>query len=260
VYFETAFFFGVVARPRMAPDPPFHDFSIFRCIMPVNAMKISNFHPEYKEFGASGECPHCHVASYFKAVATSIEKPIIKDSGPQCTQNAASACQCEACKNYVLVVAKRTIPNQSAYAPFELLAVYPFATPNQHVEDGVPETIADDFKEALRCQWVDAYKACVVMCARALQGSVLAQGATKKRLIDQIDELFAQGKITNSLKDFAHEVRITRNLGAHPDKDGLEEVQEQDAKDIVEFTKEYLHHMYVMPAKLKARRTITQEK
>src|SRR6266704_5107267 len=93
------------------------------------------------------------------------------------------------------------------------------------------------------------------MCARAIQGSAIALGAKKKKLTDQIDELFSQGKITEALKDFAHEIRITRNLGAHPDKDGLEEVSEQDASDIVEFTREYLHHVYVMPAKLKVRQT-----
>jgi Ribonuclease G/E len=80
-------------------------------------------------------------------------------------------------------------------------------------------------------------------------------GAKKKRLTDQIDELATQGKITEPLKEFAHEIRVTRNMGAHPDKDGLEEVTEQDAKDIVEFTREFLHHVYVMPAKLKARKT-----
>jgi len=32
-------------------------------------------------------------------------------------------------------------------------------------------------------------------------------------------------------------------------------VTENDASDIVEFTREYLHHVYVMPAKLKARKT-----
>ena len=92
------------------------------------------------------------------------------------------------------------------------------------------------------------------MCARAIQGSAIALGAKKKILTDQIDELFAHGKITEALKEFAHEIRVTRNIGAHPDKDGLEDVVEQDASDIVEFTREYLHHVYVMPAKLKARR------
>jgi hypothetical protein len=68
--------------------------------------------------------------------------------------------------------------------------------------------VAEDFSEALRCQWIKAYKACVVMCARAIQGSAMALGAKKKKLTDQVDELFSQGKITEALKDFAHEIKL----------------------------------------------------
>jgi hypothetical protein len=137
--------------------------------------------------------------------------------------------------------------------------------------------VAEDFSEALRCQWIKAHKACVVMCRRAVQASALALGAPKgKKLDQQIDALFAAGKITGPLKDFAHEVRLTGNKGAHPDKDAaastttspdaadraedddnLQDVSEKDADDIVEFTREYLHHIYVMPAKLKARKKAT---
>ncbi len=36
------------------------------------------------------------------------------------------------------------------------------------------------------------------------------------------------------------------------------DVTEQDAADIVEFTREFFHHVYVMPAKLKARQEEAQ--
>jgi hypothetical protein len=93
---------------------------------------------------------------------------------------------------------------------------------------------------------------CVV---EQIQSSAIALKAAGGRLIDQIDDLFEVGKITESLKDFAHEVRLTGNDGAHPDKDGLVNVTEADSSAIIEFTREYLHHVYVMPAKLKARKT-----
>lgn len=93
------------------------------------------------------------------------------------------------------------------------------------------------------------------MCRRAIQASCLDQNANKKsKLIAQIDELAAKGVITEPLRQFAHEVRLEGNDGAHPDADGLENVTEKDADDIIEFSREYLHHVYVMPAKLAARR------
>jgi hypothetical protein len=138
-----------------------------------------------------------------------------------------------------------------------LVAVFPLGKPKDQVAQEVPPEIASDFKEALRCHWVEAYKACVVMCGRAIQASALALGAKGNQLIDQIDDLFCNGKITEALKDFAHIVRITRNVGAHPDKDGLKEVTVKDAEDIIEFTREFLHHIYVMQAKLDARKPKT---
>jgi len=50
---------------------------------------------------------------------------------------------------------------------------------------------------------------------------------------------------------------VEGNDGAHPDADGLENVTQKDADDIVEFTREDLHHVYVMPANRAARKTAT---
>jgi hypothetical protein len=215
------------------------------------AVKIVNFpqlQNQPQQVGANGECPHCSpTISYFRPVAS------YGENLPNNGHRMVSAAQCESCKGFVLVVGERA-PH---VAPYSLVSVFPLGKPNDTVATEVQQAsrgVAEDFAEALRCQWIKSYKACVVMCARAVQGSAIALGAKTKRLTDQIDELFSQGKITDALKEFAHEIRITRNMGAHPDKDGLEEVTEQDAKDIVEFTREYLHHVYVMPVKLKARK------
>ena len=69
----------------------------------------------------------------------------------------------------------------------------------------------------------------------------------------QIDELASKGLITDPLKNWAHEVRLGGNEGAHPDKDGLKDVTDRDADEIIQFTQEFLHHIYVMPAALAAR-------
>jgi hypothetical protein len=212
-------------------------------------MEIVNF-PEHQnnQVGARGTCPFCGAASYFHPHATFIDS-----SGLVAT--CASAAKCQSCKNFVLVVGARN--KQNGHSPFQLHGVYPTGKPNDSVEQSVPPLIAADFSEALRCQWIKSFKACVVMCRRAIQSSALDLKAKGTRLIDQIDDLSATGRITQALQEFAHEVRLTGNDGAHPDKDGLAGVHEKDANDIVEFTREYLHHVYVMPAKLKARKPST---
>ena len=73
------------------------------------------------------------------------------------------------------------------------------------------------------------------------------------RLQLQIDEMAAKGLITSPLRQWAHEVRLGGNDGAHPDRDGLNDVTKQDADEIIEFTEQFLEHVYVMPAALAAR-------
>ena len=211
-------------------------------------MRIVNFPQQQSQVGANGECPHCSPTfSYFRPMAS------FQENSPTGLR-IVSAAQCESCKGFVLVVGIR-LPGT---AECVLEAVYPLGKPNRNavppeVEQAASD-VAADFKEALRCHWVKSYRASVVMCRRAIQSSAIALKAKGGRLIDQIDDLFKTGKITEPLRDFAHEVRLTGNDGAHPDKDGLSDVQEGDSEAIVEFAREYIHHVYVMPAKLKARK------
>ena len=207
-------------------------------------MEIVNF-PEtgFSAVGASGDCPHCAVRSYFRPAAT------VEDD-----YRMISSARCETCKEYVLIVGTRRPIGGGRGQPCVAIEVYPIGRPGQMVDKDIPAAVLEDFNEALRCQFIKAFKATVVMCGRAIQTSALALGAGGTRLVDQIDDLFKKGKITEALKDFAHEVRLVRNDGAHPDKDGLADVTEQDASAVIEFTREYLHHVYVMPAKLSARK------
>jgi hypothetical protein len=213
-------------------------------------MQIVNFpNQQYNQIGASGDCPHCSTKNaYFRPVTASYTEP---------RGNVVVACcgaQCEVCKNFVVVVGFRnanTLPAQ----PYNLQAVYPLGKPDDNVEPGIPQPIAEDFQEALRCRWVKAFKATVVMCRRAIQASCLEKKANPKlKLIGQIDEIAKAGLITEPLRQFAHEVRLEGNDGAHPDPDGLANVIEKDADDIIEFTREYLNHVYVMPEKLAKRK------
>jgi hypothetical protein len=128
-------------------------------------------------------------------------------------------------------------------------AHYPLGTPDDKVADEIPRDIASDFSEALRCQSVKAYNATLEMCRRALESSCLQLGADPKlgTLQKMIDWVYSQGKITSPLKDMAHKVRLGGDRGAHPSE---RIINPADADAVIEFTKEYFHHVYVMPAKL----------
>lgn len=157
--------------------------------------------------------------------------------------------QCQNCEDFVLLLAVKAQVGREEYV---YVQHYPQGKPNDDVPLEIPEHIAADFKEALRCQFVKAHRATATMCRRALQASCHNLQAAGRKLIDQIDDLAQKGIITAALKDMAHQVRLVGNVGAHPDKDGLEDVQPEDASDLIEFSREFYDHVYVMPAKLDA--------
>ena len=126
------------------------------------------------------------------------------------------------------------------------------------VADAVPEEIANDFREALRCFHVKSYRATVTMCRRAIQASCKELKAVKEKLIDQINDLAKTGKITEPLKEMARQIRKIGNDGAHPNDDLLKDVTEQDAAEIIGFVRKYFDHVYVIPKNveaMKARKT-----
>ena len=145
---------------------------------------------------------------------------------------------------------------------------YPLGKPNDSVACEIPEHIQPDFKEALRCLWVEAYNATAEMCRRALEASCIDLGAPKKKVLElMIDWLAEQRIITPFLQRVAHKIRLGGNRGAHPedipsvtteaaavevDVEGgpVTVITEEHAKAIVDFTREFFHHVYVVPKQL----------
>jgi hypothetical protein len=146
--------------------------------------------------------------------------------------------------------------------------------PDQAVADEIPVHIREDFKEALRCMFVDAHNATAEMCRRAIEASCLDLGAPKKKVLeDMIDWLVDHQRITPDLKQAAHKVRLGGNRGAHPpgealpapapgvapslptaggsDRDGpVERIEKEHAEAIVAFTRHFFQYVYVIPKQL----------
>ncbi len=203
---------------------------------------ISYANMNEEKIDGRGVCPHCDYPSYFR-----------KEGGAQVYKGEDGnyiRCigECQNCREPILLIGNR----QHSTGAYRYFVHYPTGKPNEIVSDEIPERVGTDFREALRCQFVNAHRATTTMCRRALQSSCQDLGVVgDDRLADQIDDLAKQGKITKALQDMAHTVRLIGNVGAHPDEDGLEDVGPDDSRDLIEFSREFYNHVYVMPAKLR---------
>ncbi|VVB93632.1 Uncharacterised protein [uncultured archaeon] len=129
--------------------------------------------------------------------------------------------------------------------------IYPNPLPSP-TDERIPEPIKQDLNEAKICLSVKAYRGCAVMARRAMQTSCIDKGATKDKLVDQLQELASNGTITKDLKEWANVVRWVGNDAAHPNK---ENVSKEDAEDILNLSEQFLHVIYVAPAIAKEQKS-----
>jgi hypothetical protein len=117
--------------------------------------------------------------------------------------------------------------------------------------DDVPESIAQDAAESHLCREVGAHRAAVVMARRAIQSAAVEHGAPDGRPVDQINWLRDQQLITPQMAGLAHHIRTLGGDGAHPPKNVLDEVGDEDSRRALEFLDHFLTFVYMIPARLK---------
>lgn len=206
-------------------------------------MRCTALDANSRQFSLNGECPHCRRAAVFMIVAGPHAEGVGAHQWRLC-----AAMQCQGCLKYILGI----VLQQSG--PWNYIEHYPLGKPDDRVAEEIPPNIAADFREALRCRWVDAYNATVEMCRRAVEASCIEQKADAGLKLDKkIEWLLSQGIITKPLKEMADKIRLGGNRGAHPPDDpnnpGIV-MNAEYADAVVEFTKDYFHHVYVMTKRL----------
>lgn len=205
-------------------------------------------HDQNGNFALRGICPfpQCNRPSTFiriSATSVGVDRYNVHASGVRWV----AVLQCQGCRSYILGIVLQC-QGTSAYRYEEH---YPMGFPDDEVADEVPADIAASFKEALRCRWVQAFSATVLMCRRALQVSCDLENAVGKDLYGQIDDLFSKGRITKTLKEMAHRIRLLGKRGAHADYSDIDAtIGEDDADKAITFLRHYLDHVYVLPAQL----------
>jgi hypothetical protein len=117
----------------------------------------------------------------------------------------------------------------------------------------VPSDALEDFKEGAICLQNKCYKASVAMFRRSLQSALVEHGASSKE--DLVDQIKNAPFLTQDIKDWAHNIRIFGNWGAHPQDDNLKDVDAKIAEETQSFLEEFFNYVYVMPSRVANART-----
>jgi hypothetical protein len=206
-------------------------------------MQISSF--EQGGFILNGTCPHCGKQAAFVPVTEAYEER--RGNWPH---RSAEVARCLACNDYILAICKFDMTT-SDRGQYVYQIHYPLGKPDDALSEDIPIQVRTDFQEAIRAEWITAYRAAVLMCRRSLQTSCDMEGAKGNDLYSQIDDLVAKQKITQPLKNMAHRIRLLGKKGAHGDYSDIDDtIAPEDASDAITFMRHYFDHVYVLPAKL----------
>jgi len=202
------------------------------------------------------ECPHCGARAHLVLVSNEHHSAKSRD------QYNYVIFRCKPCKKLTLKVFHSKQNPYDEKQNLEIsgwVAQYPNGNTyaQEKFVEFVPKAAISDYEEGLRCLSVNSPRAAVGMFRRSLQDALIQLGADQQaELIDQIKII---PKLTDEIKDWAHNIRIFGNWGAHPQKDLLKNVDMEKANEVKDFTDEFFNYVYVMPGKVAAARKIYEK-
>lgn len=118
----------------------------------------------------------------------------------------------------------------------------------------VPQLISVSYDEAVKCEKSQAWNACVVMVGRALEGAAKDYDSTVKSIAAGITKMHDAGVISDELFDWANELRLLRNIGAHASEEDVRESDAREALDFLQAILETIYHLRPMFAKRQDKR------
>src|SRR5260370_42497354 len=118
----------------------------------------------------------------------------------------------------------------------------------------IPESLRLEHKEARACFSNGSYTATVVMVRRTLEGVCAENGVKKQPLIKALQQLEKDGLIEGRLLEWAEELRVLGNDGAHFTGRRVSREDAQDALALAEALLDYLYVFSAQFAEFKQRR------
>jgi len=197
---------------------------------------------KYNDRVKSFICPHCESKTPISQVN------YFQDQGNLDWFYHIGQCMNEECRRYIIFVYKRDPDGPQALIsgasiPVILVHHYPTISPNMH--KSIDKNAKNSYLEGIQCMDIAANHAAVLMFRRALQDVCIEQKTTKNKLDQQIDEVLSE-----RIKDFAHEIRLWGNIGAHPDEI-VKIVQAEDAGQMKDLLDLVFLDVYITPSKFE---------
>lgn len=173
----------------------------------------------------TGTCGHCNKVSYLEITAPELQVPGERGG-----------------------IAR--YPRES-FLGYKLAVVGQYPGPFVHPPEETPDDVARSYIGAQRCLWASSPEGAAVLCRRAIEIAARQQGIASGGLMEAIESLGRQGRLSGDLVKLAHGIRVLGNEGAHFSGVAFRGLAPEDAEDVIRFTEAFLQGLYSIPALAK---------
>jgi hypothetical protein len=211
-----------------------------------------------------GICPRCQKQSSFQLIGTlpaTFDGGYIQEKYGQDTPtliDRVASLVCRNCNQPVIVVEEEWVGDfrkvdGAGSGPVHYKGIFWWPVLGMSLSKDVPILIAGAYSESLQAFQANCFRASAVMARRTLEAISEDLGQRAGPLYQRIENLTKAGKLHSSLSEWAHEIRLIGNAGAHFDP--ITDVPKEDAEQILKFLAELVKFIYELPAGIKKKRT-----
>jgi hypothetical protein len=202
-----------------------------------------------------GLCPRCGHLSNFtegRKQAIAIDPPT-EPGGAQQVLELMAVLQCLGCNRSTVVIERNLDPR--GVPRFE--GVHWWPTPGAtDLDPDVPEPVGSAFSEGMRALSANCPRAAAVMFRGMLATVVRDKGSDAAKaapnLHQQLKAMEQDGTLHPSLVEWATEIRLVGNAGAHFDE--LAPVDRAEAADLARLCRQLINVVYETPARIRRAR------
>ncbi|HEA23634.1 hypothetical protein LCGC14_1793390 [marine sediment metagenome] len=208
-------------------------------------MKItSNSNIELFDKSINSECPHCGKSTNLILISP----PNFKALQRFRPKHTGMAFQCASCAEPIFLKFEISRYTESQVGFFENFTL--IERPSIEFEfQYIPESVVNDFKEALNCYSNFSYNAFAAMCRRTVQSTASEIGAKgKSKVQNQLEEMKEMAEIDDETFDILKQIIIDGHDGAHPH---LPNLSAERAEILLELIKDVMYQIFVRKGKLK---------
>jgi len=213
----------------------------------------------------NGLCPRCGKQSSFEMIGelpvTFSGETILPYGSQQPHKHYSDRVVCMVCRHCqqgVVVVEEEWIgdhPSREGIGKGGAVSyrgIHWWPLPQSKLSEDVPSDIADIFAEAVTTYYAKAPRATAVMLRRTIESIAVHFGEDHGPLAQRLQKLADRNILQPSLSEWAKEIRLVGNQGAHFDP--AEMVSMDDATQLMSFVQELMKYLFILPAELQRRR------